>query len=159
MEVQACHGRRGRGKAGGFTLIEAMIVVAIVAILAAVALPSYQRYVTRAKLPEAFSLLSGMGLSAQQYFQDNRTYAGTGGVNGCPPGVGLVNGSSKHFSFTCSNVTATTITMTATGTATDLNGIVFTLNQGHQRATTSVPTGWRGNGGACWVRSQSGDCS
>lgn len=144
----------------GFTLIEVMIVVAIVGILAAVALPSYSRYVTRAKLPEAFSVLSGMGLSAQRYFQDNRTYADTSGINGCPPGVGVANGTSKHFNFACSNVAAATITMTATGIGTDLSGIVFTLNQNNARATTSVPSGWTGsNGGACWVRSQSGECS
>ena len=162
MQTEHQSGRRARHarRATGFTLIEVMITVAIVGILATVALPSYSRYVTRAKLPEAFSLLSGMGLSAQRHFQDNRTYAGAGGVNGCPPGVGIANGTSKHFNFACSNVTAATITMTATGTSTDLSGLVFTLDQNNARATTSVPSGWTGsNGGACWVRSQSGECS
>lgn len=143
----------------GFTLIELMIVVAIIGILAAVALPSYSRYVTRAKLPEAFSLLSGMGLSAQQYFQDNRSYVGAGGIGGCPPGVGLANGSSKNFNFSCTNVTATTITMQASGISADLSTITFTLNQNGVRATTSVPSGWTANSGACWVREQGGSCS
>ena len=145
--------------AGGFTLIELMIVVAIIGILAAVALPSYSRYVTRAKRPEAFSLLSGMGLSAQQYFQDNRSYVGAGGIGGCPPGVGLANGSSKNFNFSCTNVTATTITMQASGISADLSTITFTLNQNGVRATTSVPSGWTANSGACWVREQGGSCS
>lgn len=140
----------------GFTLIEVMITVAIVAILAAIALPSYNRYITRSKLPEAFSLLSGMGLSAQQYFQDNRSFlAASGKATDCP----FTAPTSKNFTFSCSNVTATTITMAATGSATDLTNLVFTLNQDNTRATTSVPTGWTANTGACWVRSQSGDCS
>ena len=145
--------------AKGFTLIEVLITVAIIGILAAIALPSYSAYVTRSKLPEAFSLLSGMGLSAQRYFQDNRSYANTTGINGCPPGVGVANGTSRNFNFSCTNVTASTITMSASGTSTDLTGISFTLNQDNVRATPSVPTGWTSNAGACWVRTQGGDCS
>lgn len=156
---QTPRGYRAARAGRGFSLIEVMIVVAIIGILAAIAMPSYSRYVTRSKLPEAFSVLSGMGLSAQRFFQDNRTYADTSGVNGCPPGVGVANGTSRYFNFTCTNVTATTITMTATGIGDDLTGITFTLNQDNARATPSVPSGWTSNSGACWVRSQGGDCS
>lgn len=44
----------------GFTLIEIMIVIAIIAILAAIAVPMYRDYITRAKLAEAFSMASGL---------------------------------------------------------------------------------------------------
>ena len=60
----------------GFTLIELMIAVAIIAILAAIAIPSYSEYVRRGRVTEAISALSGMRVKMEQYFQDNRTYAG-----------------------------------------------------------------------------------
>ena len=58
----------------GFTLIEVLITVAIVAILAAVALPSYTDYVTRSKLVEATSSLTDMRVRLDQYFLDSRQY-------------------------------------------------------------------------------------
>src|SRR5258708_25584757 len=64
----------------GFTLIELMVTVAIVAILAGIAIPSYTSYITRSKLLEATSNLLGMRTKLELYFQDNRTYAGA-----CPP--------------------------------------------------------------------------
>ena len=57
----------------GFTLIELMIAVAIIAILAAIAIPSYSEYVRRGRITEAISALSGMRVKMEQYFQDNRT--------------------------------------------------------------------------------------
>ena len=60
----------------GFTLIELMIVVAIIGILAAVALPAYNDYVRRGKIANATSVLSMMRVQMEQYFQDNRTYVG-----------------------------------------------------------------------------------
>ncbi len=67
---------RNRSRIAGFTLIEVMITVAIIAILAAVALPNYIDYVTRSRLVEAKSNLSDMRTRLEQYFLDNRSYPG-----------------------------------------------------------------------------------
>ncbi|WP_329766024.1 pilin [Stenotrophomonas geniculata] len=58
----------------GFTLIELMIVVAIIAILAAIAIPQYNDYTARAQLTEAFTLASGLKTPvAEAYAQDSAT--------------------------------------------------------------------------------------
>jgi type IV pilus assembly protein PilE len=59
----------------GFTLVEMMITVAIVAILAAVALPSYQKYVVRGKRTAAQAQMMDIANREQQYFLANRAYA------------------------------------------------------------------------------------
>lgn len=58
----------------GFTLIELMIVVAIVAILAAIALPAYQDYVGRSQMAEAYSLASGLKVSVVEFYANNATF-------------------------------------------------------------------------------------
>jgi len=58
----------------GFTLIEVMITVAIVAILAAIAYPSYQQYVLRANRTEAQALLNDAAARQERYFAQNNTY-------------------------------------------------------------------------------------
>ena len=139
----------------GFTLIELMIVVAIVAILSAIALPAYNGYVTRSKLPEAFSGLSGMSVAMQQFNQDNRSYLPAGGgATTCAVPVA----TAKDFTFACSNVTQTTFTITATGTSPDLSGLSYTIDENGTKATPTVPSGWTAPSGQCWARNQSGDC-
>ena len=63
-------------KQQGFTLIELMIVVAIIGILAAIAIPAYQDYTIRAQVSEGLSLAAGAKASVTEYFQDRGFFPG-----------------------------------------------------------------------------------
>lgn len=146
----------------GFSLIELMIVVAVVAILSAIALPAYQEYVTRGKITEATSNLADMRVKLEQFFQDNRTYVGAC-VAGTTAPLPLA-ATTKYFDFACPTLTATTFSVTATGRATaGMLGFVYSVNETNVQATTIVGgspaalDGWTGNA-ACWVIRKGGAC-
>src|SRR5574341_294426 len=67
-------GGRGPRASAGFTLIEVMITVAIVAILAGIAYPTYTDYIVRGRLVDAATALRATRARMEQYYQDNRTY-------------------------------------------------------------------------------------
>ena len=69
------NGIGGRGRGGGFTLIELMITVAVVAILAAIAFPSYAAYVKKSRRGDTEATLMDIAQREQQYLLDTRTYA------------------------------------------------------------------------------------
>ena len=149
---------RKHARDAGFTLIEVMITVGVVAILAAVALPNYIDYLTRSKLVEAKTNLADMRTRLEQYFLDNRTYpAACIAFASGPAGAGNIYlpASAKYFTVTCA-LTATTYTVTATGTGS-VAGFVYTIDQANTRKTTSVPTGWK-TSDVCWVSRKNGDC-
>lgn len=114
----------------GFTLIELMIVVAVIAILASVGVPMYADYVTRGKLVQATSGLSDGRIKMEQSFQDNRTYVG----GACPP-------ATQYFTFAC--VTAapappspSTYTITATGIG-NLAAYTYSIDQANVKKSTT----------------------
>ena len=68
----------------GFTLIELMIVVAIIGILAAIAIPAYQDYTIRAQVSEGLSLAGGAKAAVTEYYQDRGTLPATNAIAGLP---------------------------------------------------------------------------
>lgn len=90
----------------GFTLIELMIVVAIIGILAAVALPAYQDYTKRARVSEALSLMSGAKASVTEYYSTNNTWPGSNASAGLAPATSISGGSVLSVTVNGSKITA-----------------------------------------------------
>lgn len=134
---------------GGFTLIELMVVIAIISILLSVALPSYNDYIVRSKIPDATSELSAKRARVEAFYDNNHTYVGA---------PDCVASSGKFFNFTCpsGNLTLSTYTLQAEGTGT-MAGFTYTIDQANAKATTSVPSGWTSNAN-CWVLRKDGSC-
>jgi len=131
----------------GFTLIELMVTITIIAILASVALPSYNSYVVRGKIAEATSELSQWRNAVERYYQDNRNYTNVCANTG-PTGT-------RYFTYTCVSA-ADTYTLTATGIASQgLNGYVYTVNQNNEKATTKFAN--EAVTAACWL-TKKGSC-
>lgn len=129
-------------KQRGFTLVELLVVIAVIGILASIAIPSYSDYSIRGKLIEGTSQLSDARVKMEQFFQDNRTYAG----GTCPA-------ATANFTYACSNLTATTYTITATGKSA-LSTYSYTINESNVKAST---TPW-GSSATCWVTNKGGGC-
>lgn len=138
----------------GFTLIELMIVVAIVGILASIAVPAYGNYVLRGKLTEASTELAAMRVKLEQYYQDTRTYEG-----GCAAGtVAPLPSGTKYFTYTCV-LTASTFTVTATGIdAQGTDGFVYNIDQNNTKQTTDAPAGWGTMPVNCWIAKAGEGC-
>lgn len=123
----------------GFTLVELMIVVAVVGILSAIAIPSYQRYVLQSRRAEAQSYMQQLALRQEQHWAKNQIYAADNSA------LGGVDDKSEYYTFTVSNTPtpATTYTVTAVAKGSQLKDsqcLTLTLDQ----------TGTKGGGTSCW---------
>jgi type IV pilus assembly protein PilE len=147
------------GKQRGFTLIELMIVVAVIGILAAIGYPSYTDYIRRGKIAEATSTLADVRTKMETFYLDNRTYAGANGTN-LPCNSTVMNAGTKYFTFDCPTLTLGNYTIRATGVAAEgMGAFTYTLNEQNVRGATisGLGTGWDGTY-TCWVIKKGGVC-
>lgn len=140
--------------ASGFTLVELLIVVAIVGILAAIAVPMYTDHITRSQLVEGHTGLQDMRVRMEQFYQDNRTYDGVA-LDNCGAAAPALR---QYFDFNCRSLGQTYL-VTATGARGRVAGFVFTINEQNARQTTATKAGWAPAGmpANCWV-SRKGSC-
>lgn len=85
-----------KARAGGFTLIELMIVVVIIAILAAIAVPAYGRYAYRARRPDGQQLLLQVANAEERYYSTNNQYGSLTGLGYADP----ANSEKGYYSVT-----------------------------------------------------------
>jgi len=127
-----------RGKRG-FSLIELMIVVAIISILASVALPAYNDYIRRSKITDGIAVLAEYRIKLEQYFQDNRNYGPANGTCGATAPATSAT-SSKAFAYDCvvgagGDTYLATAENVASGGLGAVGDYTYTLNQQNARIT------------------------
>jgi type IV pilus assembly protein PilE len=102
-----------KSKIRGFTLIELMIVVAVIGILSAVAYPAYTNYMITTRRSDGQAALLNLAALMENYFTENNTYVGA-----TPTGLGLTSATSQqgYYNLSITTATATAFTLTATPT-------------------------------------------
>ena len=105
----------------GFTLIELMIVVAIIGILAAIAIPNFLKYQCKARQSEAKANLGSLRVSQEAYFAEYDKYVG--GTSG----YGFVIKGTQRYTYAVTADGTNGYTATAGGTVGNVNGDVWTM--------------------------------
>ncbi len=142
-------------KQKGITLVELMIVVVIVAILASIALPSYQQYVMRSKRVTAEGDLFAFRNAMQRFFAENNTYLGAangGGNTGAPaaavfPAQSPIGSDTVAYNLTISAATATSFTVQAAPTGgqvgDDCGDLTLTSTNVRGVSSSTVANCWK----------------
>lgn len=137
-----------RNKYSGVTLIELMIVVVVVGILAAIAVPSYRNYVMRSQRSDATAALLRLAAAQEKFYLQNNTYT----TDVTPAGLNLTATAplnSEHGWYTvtvtaadATGFTATAATVTGGGQASDTHCASFSINETGQRGASNTDC-WR----------------
>jgi prepilin-type N-terminal cleavage/methylation domain-containing protein len=120
----------------GFTLIELMITVAIVAILAAIAMPNYRDYVIRGQLTDATTGLASVRAKMERYYQDNRSYQL---VAPFPVPCDATIIPAGNFDITCTSPNPDQFTAKAVGARGAVVGFTYTVTETDLEQTTVAP--------------------
>ncbi|MEC4767264.1 pilin [Halomonas sp. CUBES01] len=107
---------------GGFTLIELMIVVAIIGVLASIAVPQYQNYVARAQVSEAISLASSAKTAVSEYYITNGSFPDSNTKAGISANDDGTDIGSYVQSVKVENEGKITVAMSSSGVVSDLQG-------------------------------------
>ena len=132
-----------RNKVTGFTLIELMIVIVVVAILASIAVPSYRQFVLRSHRTEAKRTLLNVAVAQEKFYLQNNTYAGPSALEIAPPSGLGISSTTEHghyaVAITAGSVGEFSATATAQGgQADDSRCATFTINQAGSRTATNA---------------------
>ena len=134
----------GHRKAAGFTLIEVLIVVAIIGVVAGIAVPSYSKYMTDARRTDAISFLSEVAGEQVRYFSDNNQYATTMQELGYGATATFTT-PEGYYVVSVDNSTALKFLLTATPVAGgkqvgDAECASFTISNTGQKKSTGTQT-------------------
>lgn len=147
----------------GFTLIEMMIVVAVMGILMAIAVPGYRNYIVQANATEAQGVLSQFRLRMEQFYMDNRRYDDGASTPACGIAVPPAN---KNFTFSCvvndldpATNAANGYLLTAVGRDA-MDSFTYTIDELNAKNTTALPGDWSAAlPMLCWVNKKGQTCS